>query len=61
MSAVDYILIGKAVFFIAALVPGTWSRADRNQENAENSSRVMHFFFFAGLVASPRHPIITGG
>ena len=53
MFTIYYTLIGITVFFIAALVLGTWLRAHRTQENAENSSRVLHFFFFAGLVAPP--------
>jgi protein-S-isoprenylcysteine O-methyltransferase Ste14 len=53
MFTIYYVLIGIVTFFIAALVLGLWLRAHRTKENAERSSRVMHFFFFAGLVAPP--------
>ena len=53
MITIYYVLIGIVVFFLAALVLGRWLRAHRSKENAERSSRVMHFFFFAGLVAPP--------
>ena len=53
MFTVYYTLIGIVAFFIAALVLGAWLRGHRTKENAERSSRVMHFFFFAGLVAPP--------
>ena len=32
---------------------GIWLRTHRSKENTERSSRVAHFFFFAGLVAPP--------
>jgi protein-S-isoprenylcysteine O-methyltransferase Ste14 len=48
-----YIILGIITFFIIALVLGAWLRGHRTKENAERSSRVMHFFFFAGLVAPP--------
>jgi len=53
MFTVNYIVIGIVAFFIAALVLGMWLRAHRTKENAEKSSRVMHFFFFAGQIAPP--------
>jgi protein-S-isoprenylcysteine O-methyltransferase Ste14 len=53
MLTVYYTIIGITAFFLAALVLGTWLRSHRTRENAERSSRVMHFFFFAGLVAPP--------
>lgn len=61
MFTVYYVIIGIVVFFIAALVLGFWLRAHRSQENAERSSRVMHFFFFAGLVAPPLIAIFYPG
>ncbi|MCC6501112.1 MAG: hypothetical protein IT313_12675 [Anaerolineales bacterium] len=61
MFTVYYVLIGIAAFFIAALVLGIWLRAHRSKENAERSSRVMHFFFFAGLVAPPLVAIFYPG
>jgi protein-S-isoprenylcysteine O-methyltransferase Ste14 len=63
MFTVYYTLIGIAAFFLAALLLGTWLRRNRTKANAEKSSRVMHFFFFAGLVAPPIvgifHPGLT--
>jgi protein-S-isoprenylcysteine O-methyltransferase Ste14 len=53
MFTVYYVLIGIVTFFIAALVLGVRLRAHRTKENAERSSRVMHFFFFAGVVVPP--------
>ncbi|MBK6647797.1 MAG: hypothetical protein IPG44_18980 [Anaerolineales bacterium] len=61
MFTVYYILIGNLAFFIAALVLGVWLRAHRAKENAERSSRVMHFFFFAGQVAPPLIALIHPG
>ena len=61
MLTVYYILIGNIAFFLAALVLGIWSRAHRAKENAERSSRVMHFFFFAGQVAPPLIALIYPG
>ena len=51
MFTVYFILLGILAFFLAALVLGAWLRAHRSKENAERSSRVMHFFFFAGEIA----------
>ena len=53
MFTIYYTLIGIAAFFVAAFVLGTWLRSHRTKENAERSSRIMHFFFFVGLVAPP--------
>ncbi|NUQ83240.1 MAG: hypothetical protein HUU11_00885 [Anaerolineales bacterium] len=61
MFIVYYVLIGIVAFFIAALVLGAWLRAHRSKENAERSSRVMHFFFFAGLVAPPLIALVYPG
>jgi len=61
MFTVYYTLIGIATFFIAALVLGAWLRGHRTKENAERSSRVMHFLFFAGLVAPPLIAIFYPG
>ena len=56
-----YTLIGIVAFFLAALVLGIWLRGHRAKENAERSSRVTHFFFFAGLVAPPLVAIFYPG
>ncbi|MBV6396791.1 MAG: hypothetical protein HFACDABA_02392 [Anaerolineales bacterium] len=61
MFTVYYTLIGIVAFFIAALVLGAWLRGHRTQENAERSSRVVHFFFFVGLVAPPLVAIVYPG
>lgn len=61
MFTVYYTLIGNLAFFLAALVLGAWLRSHRTKENAERSSRVMHFFFFAGLVAPPLVAIVYPG
>ncbi|MBI3169649.1 MAG: hypothetical protein HYZ22_14300 [Chloroflexi bacterium] len=61
MFTVYYVLIGIVTFFIAALVLGAWLRRHRTKENAEHSSRIMHFFFFTGLVAPPLIAIFYPG
>ena len=61
MFTVYYTLIGIAAFFIAALILGAWLRGHRTKENAERSSRVMHFLFFAGMVAPPLVAIVYPG
>lgn len=61
MFTIYYVLIGIVTFFIAALVLGAWLRGHRTKENAERSSRVMHFLFFAGLVAPPLVAIFYPG
>lgn len=42
-------LFGLLVFVAAELTLGSWLRRNRSKENAEKSSRVMHFLFFAAL------------
>ena len=44
-------LAGLLAFALGAGVLGVWLRKNPSKENAEKSSRVMHFLFFAGLVA----------
>ncbi len=61
MFTVYYILIGIVTFFLAALVLGIWLHAHRSKENAERSSRIAHFFFFADLVAPPLVAIVYPG
>jgi protein-S-isoprenylcysteine O-methyltransferase Ste14 len=61
MFTVYYVILGTIAFFIAALVLGIWLRAHRTKADAERSSRVMHFFFFAGLVAPPIVGIVHPG
>lgn len=61
MFTVYYVILGIIAFFIAALILGAWLRGRRTKENAERSSRVMHFFFFVGLVAPPLIAIFYPG
>lgn len=42
-------LAGLLIFALGALVLGAWLRRHPSKVNAESSSRVMHFLFFAGL------------
>jgi protein-S-isoprenylcysteine O-methyltransferase Ste14 len=44
-------LVGLLAFTVGAGILGAWLRKNPTKENAEKSSRVMHFLFFAGLVA----------
>ncbi len=61
MFTVYFVLIGIIAFSLAVLVLGIWLRSHRSKENAERSSRVAHFFFFAGLVAPPTFSIFHPG
>jgi hypothetical protein len=42
-------LVGLLAFIIGAVILGLWLRKYPSKANAENSSRIMHFLFFAGL------------
>ena len=42
-------LLGILAFATGALISGLWLRRNPSKENAERSSRIMHFLFFAGL------------
>ena len=42
-------LVGLLAFGMGAAVLGLWLRKNPSKANAENSSRSMHFLFFAGL------------
>jgi protein-S-isoprenylcysteine O-methyltransferase Ste14 len=54
-------LVGFLAFIIAAGIFGTWLRKRPSVENAEKSSRIMHYLFFAGLVAPAVIVLITPG
>jgi protein-S-isoprenylcysteine O-methyltransferase Ste14 len=41
--------VGLIAFIMGALILGLWLRKHPSKANAENSSRIMHFLFFAGL------------
>lgn len=43
-------LFGLLAFVFGAGILGLWLRKNQSKENAEKSSRIMHFLFFAGLV-----------
>lgn len=45
------ILIGLLIFTVGVAVLGVWLRRYPSKDNAEKSSRVTHFLFFAGLGA----------
>jgi protein-S-isoprenylcysteine O-methyltransferase Ste14 len=53
MFTVYLIVFGLITFAVGAGVLGVWLRANRSKENAERSSRVMHFLFFVFMVAPP--------
>ena len=42
-------LLGLLAFFLGAGILGFWLRRHPSKANAEKSSRIMHFLFFAGL------------
>lgn len=50
------ILIGLLIFAVGVAVLGVWLRRHPSKVNAEKSSRVMHFLFFACIVA----PLLIG-
>jgi len=53
MPTLYFFLIGLFAFAAGVWILGTWLRRNPSKENAEKSSRVMHFLFFAGMVAPP--------
>ena len=53
MFTIYLTLIGLLTFIAGTIILGTWLRSHRSKENAEKSSRIMRFLFFAGLVAPP--------
>jgi protein-S-isoprenylcysteine O-methyltransferase Ste14 len=56
MFTLYLILIGLLFFAVGVGVLGRWLRRHPSKDNAERSSRVMHFLFFAGMGV----PLITG-
>ena len=54
-------LVGFLAFTIAVGIFGIWLRKHPSVENAEKSSRIMHYLFFAGLVAPAVIVLITPG
>jgi protein-S-isoprenylcysteine O-methyltransferase Ste14 len=53
MFTVYFILLGLVVFAVSVGVLGIWLRRQPSKENAEKTSRIMHFLFFAFMVAPP--------
>lgn len=53
MFTIYWIIIGSAAMAIGSVVLGTWLRSHPTRENAEKSSRILHFLFFAGQVLPP--------
>lgn len=53
MFTIYWIIAGSVVMAIGALSLGIWLRRNPSRENAEKSSRVMHFLFFAGQITPP--------
>lgn len=53
MFPVYLIVIGLIIFAVGAGVLGGWLRENRSIENAERSSRIMHFLFFVFMIAPP--------
>jgi len=53
MFVVYWIIAGSAAMAIGAIALGVWLRRNPSKENAEKSSRVMHFLFFAGQIIPP--------
>ncbi len=46
-------LVGLLVFALGVGTLGLWLRKNQSKDNAEKSSRILHFLFFAGLVLPP--------
>jgi protein-S-isoprenylcysteine O-methyltransferase Ste14 len=51
-----FIVLGLVVFAVGVGVLGIWLRKNPSKENAEKTSRIMHFLFFAFMVA----PLLIG-
>jgi protein-S-isoprenylcysteine O-methyltransferase Ste14 len=53
MFTIYWIVTGSVALAMGAIILGIWLRNNPSKENAEKSSRVMHFLFFAGQIAPP--------
>jgi len=53
MITVYWIIAGSIAMAVGAILLGIWLRRKPSKENAERSSRVMHFLFFTGQIAPP--------
>ncbi len=53
MFTIYWLIAGSSAMAIGAILLGISLRRNPSKENAEKSSRIMHFLFFAGQVAPP--------
>jgi protein-S-isoprenylcysteine O-methyltransferase Ste14 len=53
MFIIYWVLIGLLTFTGGAVILGTWLKRNPSKENAEKSSRIMHFLFFPCLIMPP--------
>lgn len=53
MFTIYWLIAGSIAMAVGAILLGVWLRRNPSKENAEKSSRVMHFLFFAGQIAPP--------
>ncbi len=53
MLIIYWLIAGSIAMAVGAILLGIWLRRNPSKENAEKSSRIMHFLFFAGQVAPP--------
>jgi protein-S-isoprenylcysteine O-methyltransferase Ste14 len=53
MFIIYLVVLGLIVFAIGVGILGIWLRKHPSKENAEKTSRIAHFLFFAGMVAPP--------
>jgi protein-S-isoprenylcysteine O-methyltransferase Ste14 len=61
MFTIYLTLLGLFFFVAGVVILGAWLRKNRTKENAEKSSRIMHFLFFAGMVTPPTIGIFYPG
>lgn len=53
MFTIYWLIAGSGAMAVGAILLGVWLRRNPSKENAESSSRIMHFLFFAGQIAPP--------
>ncbi|MBE0680778.1 MAG: isoprenylcysteine carboxylmethyltransferase family protein [Anaerolineales bacterium] len=61
MLMVYWLIAGSVAMALGAIFLGVWLRRNPSKENAEKSSRIMHFLFFAGQVAPPIVSLFSPG
>lgn len=61
MVVLYLVLIGFLVFVLGVGILGVWLRGNPSKENAEKSSRISQFLFFAGLVTPAFIALFTPG